>query len=54
LYDSVKNGEETKRSLDYNGSPDYREKFNKEMEEIRGMEIWRAGKAVRSLRPENN
>jgi len=40
--------------LDYNGSPDYREKFNKEMEEIRGMEIWRAGKAVRSLRPENN
>lgn len=54
LYDSVKNGEETQRSLDYNGSPDYREKFNKEMEEIRGMEIWRAGKAVRSLRPENN
>jgi ketol-acid reductoisomerase len=54
LYDSVKNGEETKRSLEYNGSPDYREKFNKEMEEIRGMEIWRAGKAVRSLRPENN
>jgi ketol-acid reductoisomerase len=54
LYDSVKNGEETKRSLEYNGSPDYREKFEKEMEEIRGMEIWRAGKAVRSLRPENN
>ncbi|KKY31999.1 putative ketol-acid reductoisomerase [Diaporthe ampelina] len=53
LYDSVKNGDETKRSLDYNGQPDYREKFEAEMEEIRGLEIWRAGKAVRSLRPEN-
>ncbi|ROV98521.1 hypothetical protein VSDG_04266 [Cytospora chrysosperma] len=53
LYDSVKNGEETQRSLDYNGQADYREKFEAEMEEIRSMEIWRAGKAVRSLRPEN-
>ncbi|KAK2615986.1 hypothetical protein N8I77_002706 [Diaporthe amygdali] len=53
LYESVKNGEETKRSLDYNGQPDYREKFEAEMEEIRNLEIWRAGKAVRSLRPEN-
>lgn len=47
LYDSVKNGTETKRSLEYNSRPDYRELFEKEMEEIRGMEIWRAGKAVR-------
>jgi ketol-acid reductoisomerase len=47
LYDSVKEGKETQRSLDYNGAPDYREKFEKEMEEIRGLEIWRAGKAVR-------
>ncbi|ROW13367.1 hypothetical protein VPNG_05457 [Cytospora leucostoma] len=53
LYDSVKNGEETKRSLEYNGQKDYREKFEAEMEEIRGLEIWRAGKAVRGLRPEN-
>lgn len=53
LYDSVKNGEETQRSLDYNGQKDYREKFEAEMEEIRSMEIWRAGKAVRALRPEN-
>ncbi|KUI74307.1 Ketol-acid reductoisomerase, mitochondrial [Cytospora mali] len=53
LYDSVKNGEETQRSLDYNGQADYREKFEAEMEEIRSMEIWRAGKAVRGLRPEN-
>ncbi len=47
LYDSVKDGRETTRSLEYNSAPDYREKFEKEMEEIRGLEIWRAGKAVR-------
>ncbi|CAI4215185.1 unnamed protein product [Parascedosporium putredinis] len=46
-------GTETQRSLDYNGQKDYRQKFEAEMEEIRNMEIWRAGKAVRSLRPEN-
>lgn len=54
LYDSVKNGTETKRSLEFNSQKDYREKFEKELEEIRQLEIWRAGKAVRSLRPENN
>lgn len=53
LYNSVKDGSETQRSLDYNGQKDYREKYEAEMEEIRGMEIWRAGKAVRGLRPEN-
>jgi ketol-acid reductoisomerase len=53
LYDSVKTGKETQRSLDYNSQPDYRQKYEAEMEEIRNLEIWRAGKAVRSLRPEN-
>jgi len=53
LYKSVRTGEETKRSLEYNSRSDYRELYEKEMEEIRGLEIWRAGKAVRSLRPEN-
>ena len=53
LYDSVKTGKETERTMEYAGRPDYRQAFEKEMEEIRGMEIWRAGKAVRSLRPEN-
>ncbi|MCJ1355929.1 MAG: Bifunctional acetohydroxyacid reductoisomerase [Icmadophila ericetorum] len=47
LYDSVKTGKETKRSLEYNSQPDYREKYEKEMQEIRDLEIWRAGKAVR-------
>ncbi|KAI9690755.1 MAG: Bifunctional acetohydroxyacid reductoisomerase [Bogoriella megaspora] len=53
LYHSVETGEETQRSLDFNGRKDYREAFEKEMKEIRELEIWRAGKAVRSLRPEN-
>ena len=47
LYDRVADGTETQRSLDYNSRPDYRDLYDKEMEEIRGMEIWRAGKAVR-------
>jgi len=54
LYDSVVDGSETKRSLEYNSDPEYRKKFEAELGEIRDMEIWRAGKAVRSLRPENN
>ncbi len=54
LYDSVKTGKETQRAMEYGGREDYRQAFEKELEEIRGMEIWRAGKAVRSLRPENN
>src|SRR3954471_7437581 len=34
LYDSVHNGTETQRSLDYNSQKDYREKYEKEMQEI--------------------
>jgi ketol-acid reductoisomerase len=49
LYDSVKNGTETKRALDFNGQPDYREKLEAELKTIRELEIWRAGKAVRSV-----
>lgn len=44
LYDSVKDGSETKRSLEFNSKPDYREAFEKEVDEIRNLEIWRAGK----------
>lgn len=47
LYDSVRDGTETKRSLEYNSQKDYREKYEKEMQDIRDLEIWRAGKAVR-------
>jgi len=53
LYDSVKTGKETQRTMEFAGQKNYREAFEEEIEEIRNLEIWRAGKAVRSLRPEN-
>ncbi|CDH60869.1 ketol-acid reductoisomerase [Lichtheimia corymbifera JMRC:FSU:9682] len=53
LYASVRDGSETARSLDRNSQPDYREKLEEELKEIRESEIWRAGKTVRQLRPEN-
>ena len=52
LYESVKNGTETKRSLDFNGSPTYREDLARELAEINDQEVWRAGKEVRKLRPD--
>ncbi|KAH3675981.1 hypothetical protein WICMUC_002277 [Wickerhamomyces mucosus] len=54
LYESVRNGSETQRSLDFNSQPDYREKLESELQTIRSMEIWKVGKEVRKLRPENN
>ncbi|KAJ3028615.1 UNVERIFIED_CONTAM: Bifunctional acetohydroxyacid reductoisomerase [Siphonaria sp. JEL0065] len=53
LYESVANGSESQRSIDENGRPDYRERFEAELKEIRESEMWRAGVTVRSLRPEN-
>ena len=53
LYNSVAAGKESQRSIDSNSQPDYREKLNVELAELRDSEMWRAGKTVRSLRPEN-
>jgi ketol-acid reductoisomerase len=53
LYQSVVSGEETRIVLEVNSAPDYREKLQKELEEMRNSEMWRAGAAVRALRPEN-
>lgn len=53
LYDSVASGEEAQRSIDSNSKADYREKLDAELAELRESEMWRAGKTVRSLRPEN-
>ena len=52
LYQSVKDGTETRRSLEFNGRKTYREDLTKELTEIDNQEIWRAGKTVRSLRPD--
>lgn len=53
LYRDVKGGIETKRVLDECSGPDYRERLEKELGEWRNSEMWKAGAAVRSLRPEN-
>ena len=43
LYESVKNGTETRKSLDFNGRSTYRQDLAKELAEIDNQEIWRAG-----------
>jgi len=53
LYQRVKDGTETKIVLKANSAPDYAEKLRAELSEIGNSEMWRAGAAVRSLRPEN-
>jgi len=53
LYESVAAGKEAGRSIESNSKPDYRDKLEVELKELRDSEIWQAGKTVRSLRPEN-
>jgi len=53
LYASVAAGEETRIVLKANSAPDYKEKLDAELKQMRESEMWQAGKTVRSLRPEN-
>ncbi|MEL6986304.1 MAG: ketol-acid reductoisomerase [Bacteroidota bacterium] len=53
LYDSVASGNEAQRSIDSNSQEGYRDKLEVELAALRDSEMWRAGKTVRSLRPEN-
>jgi ketol-acid reductoisomerase len=53
LYQKVTSGEETKRVLEANSAPDYREKLDKELDALKNSEMWQTGATVRSLRPEN-
>ncbi|MCS6850494.1 MAG: ketol-acid reductoisomerase [Gemmataceae bacterium] len=52
LYQRVASGEETRRVLECNSKPDYREGLEKELREVADSEMWQAGAVVRSLRPE--
>ena len=52
LYKSVVSGKETQIVLDTNSAPDYGVRLKKELDEIKNSEMWRAGEAVRGLRPE--
>jgi len=52
LYASVAAGEEARKSIDANSQADYRIKLAEELQELWDSELWQAGRAVRSLRPE--
>jgi ketol-acid reductoisomerase len=52
LYDRVAAGKETAVVLAVNSAPDYRVSLQKELDAIKNSEMWQAGAAVRSLRPE--
>lgn len=53
LYKSVADGTEAQISIDSNSQPDYREKLNEELRQMRESELWQTGNTVRQLRPEN-
>jgi hypothetical protein len=46
LYKSVRDGTETRRSLEFNGRSTYRQDLEKELKEIDDQEIWRAGRSI--------
>eukprot|EP01123_Difflugia_compressa_P011371 TRINITY_DN450_c0_g1_i3.p1 TRINITY_DN450_c0_g1~~TRINITY_DN450_c0_g1_i3.p1 ORF type:complete len:359 (+),score=79.05 TRINITY_DN450_c0_g1_i3:113-1078(+) len=52
LYKSVKQGEETRLTLEANSDPNYRKNLENELKQIQKEEMWRAGETVRKLRPE--
>jgi len=52
LYQKVESGDETRRVLESNSRPDYRQQLEKELKEIAASEMWQAGAVVRALRPE--
>jgi ketol-acid reductoisomerase len=51
LYESVASGREAKIVIEANSKPDYRQSLAKELEQLHNSELWRAGAAVRKLRP---
>lgn len=51
LYDCVMSGKEAARVISEGSKLDYRQNLEQELKEIRESELWRAGAAVRKLRP---
>lgn len=51
LYQSVASGKEAERVIKEGSQPDYREKLERELKEIRESELWKTGTEVRKLRP---
>lgn len=54
LYESVATGKEAEITITANSKPDYREKLNEELAEIKNSELWQTGQTVRKLRPQNS
>jgi len=54
LYESVAAGKEAQLSIESNGQEGYREKLQVELDELKDSEMWKAGRAVRSLRPKTD
>ncbi len=52
LYKRVAEGDETRRVLESNSKPDYRQQLEKELKAVADSELWQAGTVVRALRPE--
>jgi len=51
LYKSVETGNEAKITIEANRQADYRKKLTAELDELHNSEMWKAGAAVRKLRP---
>jgi len=51
LYEGVRSGREASITIAANRQPDYRERLAGELAEMHDSELWRAGAAVRKLRP---
>lgn len=54
LYQRVQTGKECTRVLKACGAPNYQAQLQKELGQIRDSEMWRAGAAVRALRPKES
>lgn len=52
LYQSVVSGKECEEVLRDCGTADYKEKLNKQLDELGNSEMWQAGATCRSLRPD--
>jgi ketol-acid reductoisomerase len=50
LYESVQSGLEAQETIFKNSRPDYRQKLDEELHNMRDSELWQAGSAVRALR----
>jgi ketol-acid reductoisomerase len=54
LYRSVASGHEARVVIKACSAKDYRERLEEELTDLGNEEIWRAGKAVRALRPRSS